>query len=323
MSINRIPGNSVPPAQSGATDISPQHATPAGNDFRSNLRLQVATLKAQSLETLVSSLSGSSASATTTSALEALSGSVSQMNGTPAIPGLTASGRIASLRDPELAYRMMSVINQAEVTYQAQYSELNSMREMLASLQQATTALNEQTKGSDTSTLPAALSTFGDAYNAWIKRFDADFAAGGALHGNQAAQVVRSELRNIVEDIFNGAASGMHGLGDLGLSIDANTQLATFDPEIYAQAAGNNANGVRQTIHQFAAHFMQATALLASSGNFIDNRLNNLQRALDFIASNKPALQAEFGLGDPARPVATGATTTNTALASYAKTATL
>ena len=77
---------------------------------------------------------------------------------------------------------------------------------------------------------------------------------------------------------------------------------------------------MQATLQQFAAHFTQATTLLASAGNFIDNRLNNLQRALDFIAENKPALQAEFGLGDPAKPVLAG-TSTTAALASYRKAA--
>ena len=289
----------------------------AGQDFGATLRLQVATLKAESLSTLVSSVSNSGSSSIL-STLATLNGQ--SVGESSAIPGLSASGRVTALHDPELAYRMMSVINQAEATYTAQRNELTEMRDMLAGLRQAAGTLSESTASAETPSLASRLNAFRDTYNAWIERFANDFSPGGALHGNQAAQVTRSELRNIIEDVFAGAAHGFQGLGDLGLSIDANSQRANFDDKALAEALNQNASGVQQTLNQFAAHFTQATTLLASAGNFIDNRLNNLQRALDFIATNKPALQAEFGLGDPAKPVLAG-TSTTAAVASYRKTA--
>ena len=39
-----------------------------------------------------------------------------------------------------------------------------------------------------------------------------------------------------------------------------------------------------------------------SAGNFITNRLDNLTRAISYIDTNMTSLQAEFGLGDPAKP---------------------
>ena len=303
---------SVSPTKTGAAA-----GETGAQDFGATLRLQVATLKAQSLSTLVSSVSdaGNNTILTTLAALNGQS-----VGESSAIPGVSATGRVNSLHDPELAYRMMSVINQAEATYTAQRNELTEMRSMLNSLSQAAADLGQPAVATDSASLASRMDDFRNTYNAWIDRFAEDFLPGGALHGNQAAQVTRSELRNIIGDIFTGAAHGFQGLGDLGLSIDAGSQHANFDGKPLADALGQNASGVQATLPQFAAHFTQATTLLASAGNFIDNRLNNLQRALDFIAENKPALQAEFGLGDPAKPVLAG-TSTTAALASYRKAA--
>ena len=326
MSPDRISGLSgtpqpKPPAESGQT---PAASAPT-SDFGATLRLQVATLKTQSLEVLIGSIKGTEASPVAT-AIDTLGSARLNAPGLPAsiptIPGLSATGRIPSLRDPEAAYRMMSVINQAEATYTAQHSELKQMREMLADLGKAATDLLGTTDQSNVNpdALTGSFNRFSATYNAWVGRFSDAFSPGGVLHGNQAGQVVRSELRNIIGDIFTGAAHGFQGLSDLGLSIEDNGQTAVFDAKTFKQIVLENPTGVRETVRQFATHFEKATELLASNGNFIDNRLGNLQRALDFISSNKPSLQAEFGLGDPAQPV-TAVASTHSALASYIKTA--
>ena len=67
------------------------------------------------------------------------------------------------------------------------------------------------------------------------------------------------------------------------------------------------------TVQQFSANFAKSAELLNSSNNFIPNRLDNLDRVIDYIAENKTSLQAEFGLGDTARPSAT----VSKALAAY------
>lgn len=326
MSTDRIHGLTSPRPGTPATSADDKTLAKTGSaDFGATFRLQVAALKSHSLQTLVSTTT-SPATANSTSALDALGNASltapTQQTSPMTIPGMSAIGRITSLHDPESAYRMMSIINQAEATYTGQRNSLTQMRDMLRDLRQEAHSLVKHAKNpeGDVQTLSTALGQFKEAYNNWISKFSNDLASGGVLHGNQAATVVRSGLRNTVTDIFLGAAHGFQGLGDLGLNINGRDQLADFNAKEFAQTASQNIGAVRDTIHQFAVRFEQATTLFASSGNFIDNRQNNLQRALEFIASNKPALQAEFGLGDPAKPVADSGPA-RAALASYSKTA--
>jgi hypothetical protein len=42
--------------------------------------------------------------------------------------------------------------------------------------------------------------------------------------------------------------------------------------------------------------------LLNSEGNFILRQIDNLSRAIHYIADNKASLQAEFGIGNAAKP---------------------
>ena len=326
MSTDRITGLTSPRPGTPTTSADDKTLGKTGGaDFSATFRLQVAALKSQSLQILASSTQAT-ASTNTTSALDTLGGATlaapTQQSSPMTIPGMSATGRITSLHDPESAYRMMSIINQAEATYTGQRNSLTQMRDMLRELRQEAHALVKEAKNpeSDVQTLSTALGQFKEAYNTWISTFSNDLANGGVLHGNQAATVVRSGLRNIVTDIFHGAAHGFQGLGDLGLTINGNDQLANFSTKEFAQTAAQKIDAVRDTINQFAVRFEQATTLFAASGNFIDNRQNNLQRALEFIASNKPALQAEFGLGDPAKPVG-NSPPARAALASYNKTA--
>ena len=91
-------------------------------DFSSSLTLRMAALQAQSVNSLLGSVSsGKSAS----SSFDFLTGSQS---GTTGVQGLSGSGRNLSLFDPESGYEMMSVINTKDVTYKAQFSELSEMK---------------------------------------------------------------------------------------------------------------------------------------------------------------------------------------------------
>jgi hypothetical protein len=66
-------------------------------------------------------------------------------------------------------------------------------------------------------------------------------------------------------------------------------------------ALTTNKSGVIDTIGEFSANFVKSAELLNSAGNFISNRLENLDRVIDYITDNKSALQTEFGLGAPAK----------------------
>lgn len=136
---------------------------------------------------------------------------------------------------------MMTKINSLDATYKAQFAELSEMGGAVESLENAGESLGKAvTSTSDANTIKSQLQTFVDRYNAWVKEFDGTVSAGGVLNGTQAAEVSLAELRIAVENRFNGAAQGVHGLSDLGITIDENTHLAMFDTSKLDSALSSN-----------------------------------------------------------------------------------
>src|ERR1035437_9574552 len=158
-----------------------------------------------------------------------LSDALAQISNTGTTQGLSATGRNLSLYDPESAYKMMTVINNEDVTYKAQFSELSSMGTEVKSLQTAGQALSGVSASTTDTDITTQLQAFTAQYNDWITKFGSTTASGGVLAGTQAAEVSLSELDQSVENRFNGAADGIHGMSDLGLTIDPNTKLASLD----------------------------------------------------------------------------------------------
>jgi len=282
-------------------------STVSGNsDFSSSLALRMATLQAQSVSLLIGSANSSNAS----SSLDFLTGmnNASSASTDPSsllglsttTSGLSASGRNLSLFDPESAYNMMSIINKDDVTYKAQFSELSEMETAVSDMQQAGQTLSNVSGSLDNEAIKNQLQDFVGKYNNWINRFDGTVKSGGVLAGTQAAEVSLYELEQSVENPFNGAQDGFRGLSDLGVTIDESTNLASLDVNKLDAALSSNKNGAINTISQFSANFAKSAELLNSTGNFIPNRLANLDRAIDYITENKPSLQAEFGIGAPA-----------------------
>lgn len=277
----------------------------ATDSFAASLSLRLAEFQSQTVSTLVSSVFNGNSSSDTSGALAGSAGGsatdpLSGLGG--GANGLSASGRNTSLFDPESAYRMMSVINQKDVDYKAQFAELSEMKSELYEMRDEGEELNELGLATDNATIKQQLTEFVAEFNEWTQRFDADMKAGGILAGTQAAQVARYELRTSIENRFFGAADGLNGLRDLGITIDPVSKLASLDGAKLDAVLANNKQGVVNTLHDFGSNFAKSAGLLNSEGNFIPNRLNNLDRVIDYISANKASLQAEFGLGDAARP---------------------
>lgn len=300
-------------AQTGSTTQSTQSGkglsgASENSDFSSSLALRVASLQAQSVNTLIGSVFSDGKTANTFDFLtgsvgaQSVSSDLMSMLGLNTSQGLSASGRNLSLFDPESAYTMMSDINTKDVTYKAQYSELSEMKTAVSSMQQAGLTLGGVNESLDNNAIKNQLEAFAAKYNDWIKRFDGTVKSDGLLAGTQAAEISLYELEQSVENIFNGAKDGFHGLRDLGFSIDPKTNLGSLDAGKLDSALATNRTGAINTLTEFSANFAKSAELLNSSNNFIPNRLANLDRAIDYISDNKPSLQAEFGLGEPARP---------------------
>lgn len=275
-------------------------------DFSATLNLRLAEFKSQAFGTLMNTALGTNAAANSTdfNVLFGAPGTNSDpLSAGTAPDGLSPTGRNTSLFDPESAYRMMSVINKKDVTYKAQFSELSAMKSELIEMQEHGQGLGQIGAASDNANIKAQLAQFANEYNEWTRRFDEDMQTGGLLADTQAAQVARYELKQSIENMFFGVAGGgVRGMGELGLHIDPVSKLASLDTAQLDAQLTSNKPGVVATIRDFGVNFAKSAELLNSAGNFIPNRLANLDRVIDYIDDNKASLQAEFGLGDPAKP---------------------
>ena len=284
--------------------------TSVNADFSSSLALRIAEFQSQSFNSLLDVASGQASSGTSgIDWLTGASGASSAANDPLALlgsssAGLSASGYNMSLFDPQSAYTMMSVINSRDVSYKAQYSELSAMQTAVSGLQNAGQTLSNVSGTQDNEAIKTQLQAFTEKYNDWIERFDATVQSNGVLAGTQAAEVSLYELEQSVENPFNGAAGGFRGLADLGLTIDESSNLATLDTKVLDAALAGNKDGAVKTLQEFAVNFTKAAELLNSPNNFIPNRLDNLDRVIDYVADNRSSLQAEFGLGAAAKPSA-------------------
>ena len=213
-----------------------------------------------------------------------------------------AAGRNMTLADPESAYKMMTVINNDDVLYKAQFSELSQIQSSVFHMQDAGQGLGSITTSTGNGDIKSQVQNFVGEYNNWIQRVNPDIQNGGLLADTQAAQVSQFELEQNVNNRIFGGKDGVHGLSDLGVTIDPNSHLASLDATKLDSILGSNKQGVVDTIQQFSANFAKSASLLNSDGNFIPNQLDNLNRAIHFIADNKNSLQAEFGTGNAAHP---------------------
>lgn len=227
------------------------------------------------------------------------SGSISRSN---TIKGISPAGRNMALNDPESAYKMMSVINKDDVSYKAQFSELSQMKSYVFRMQDAGQGLGGITLSTGNDSIKSQLQDFVAQYNNWIQRFDPDTQQGGLLAETQAARASRFELEQNVNNRFFGIKDGVHGMGDIGITIDPNTKLASLDTAMLDAVLAANKQGVVDTVQEFSSNFAKSASLLNSEGNFILKQLDNLGRAIHYIADNKDSLQKEFGLGDAAKP---------------------
>lgn len=275
--------------------------------FESSLKLRVAEIKSQTFGALMSSLVGNDHGDQDSSGLDAIFG-------TDAASGPSASGRNTSLHDPESAYRMMTLINTKELDYKAEFAEMSDMKSELSAMRQEALSLGGIDIATENDEIRASLEKFAEAYNEWIDRFDQALEPGGLLAGTQAAHVSQWELEQSVENVFNGVAEGgLRGMQGLGFEIDPVTNMLRIDTGRLDAVLASDKAGAIATVDAFSRDLARAVELLNSNGNFLLNRLDNLDRVIDYIGDNKQSLQMEFGLGDPAKPTGQVAK----ALASY------
>lgn len=218
------------------------------------------------------------------------------------IKGLSATGRNMALPDPESAYKMMTAINNADVIYKAQSSELSQMKSGVLQMQDAGQSLGGVALSAGNDSIKLRVLGFVGQYNNWIGRFNPDLQKGGLLAGTPAAQVSQYELEQNVNNRFFGANDGLHGMNDLGVTIDPHTRLASVDTAKLDSTLTANKQGAVDTLHEFGTNFAKSASLLVSDGNFIQKQLENLSHAIHYVDDNNGSLQQEFGTGDAANP---------------------
>jgi len=314
MSVNGINSNRFDFSKLlGGKATTPAAGSAEATDFLSSLKLQIANVESQTLGLLVSSAPGSGkvSGATNfadilgagktagTSPLDALLGSAAGVSGTN---GVSAAGRNMALFDPESAYKMMTSINRFAVNFKAEASEMSDMKSYVSTLQQEAIKLGSTDVSTGGEEIRGRVQAFANTYNGWMQRYGSELQDGGMLAGTQAAKVSQYELEQSIASPFNGAMNGVHGMADLGLSIDPVTKLATVDNARLDATLASNKTAAIGALHEFTANFAKSAELLNSAGNFISNRLDNLSRAIGYIDTNMASLQTEFGLGDPAKP---------------------
>ncbi len=214
----------------------------------------------------------------------------------------SANGRKLSLFDPESAFKMMTTINNRDMLHKAEYSEMSKMSGYVEHIEAVGQHLSGITASTPNSDIQTQLQSFAAEYNSLVQRFKPSVQNGGLLDGVQAAEVSLYELEQSVKYKFFGAKDGLHGLSDLGITIDPLTKQATLDSAKLDAVLARDKQAVVNTVQEFSANFAKSADLLNADGNFIPNRLDNLSRAIHYIADHKESLQAEFGLGDPAKP---------------------
>jgi hypothetical protein len=221
---------------------------------------------------------------------------------TGSVKDVAPVGRNMALTDPESAYKMMTYINNKEVYYKAQFSELSQLKTYVFRMQDAGQELGAIALATGNDDIKSKLHDFVGQYNNWILRFGTDLRKGGLLSDTQAAQVSQYELEQNVKNRFFGISHGVHGLSDLGIKIDPNTRLASLDSAKLDSLLATNKQGAVDAVQEFSINFAKSASLLNSDNNFILSQLDNLNRAIHYIADNKESLQKEFGTGDTANP---------------------
>lgn len=216
--------------------------------------------------------------------------------------GSAAPGNSLGLFDPAAAFKMMSTINNREISHKSEFVEMHSMSDYVEQIESVAQGLSGIVSTTPNDEIRAQLQSFTADYNNLVQRFKPSVQNGGMLEGVQAAEISLYELEQSVKYKFFGAAQGLHGLSDLGISIDPLTKQAALDPAKLDALLATQKQAAVHTLQEFSANFAKSADLLNSEGNFIPNRLNNLSRAIEYIRDHQSEWQAEFGLGDPAKP---------------------
>lgn len=219
---------------------------------------------------------------------------------TPTTP--TAMDAARSFSTP--GQNMVTVLNRVEVTYKAQYAELGEMRKSLEAKRAAALQLGAMVKETPNADIGQAVDQFVASYNAGVNRFAPAVGKGGVLEGSWEAERARFATRRDIDYILNGSEIGVKkgGLATIGITTDPKTGLAAVDHAQLDAALAKDKGDTVAGLASFGATFATTVQVLNAPGHAQLRQMDNLDRAVHWIADNKAAVQKEFGPGKAATP---------------------
>lgn len=267
-----------------------------------NLSLSIQQIKAQTLQSLISFDSSSDASGLFASVpgtsdifdkyFAAAKNTVSETSDVP-------SGLDATQPFSQPGQNVVTVINRVDVSFKAQFSALSELKSTLALEQESADKLATIDAHTSNAEFKSKLMDFVATYNSGVRHIASEVAQGGVLEGSQEARRAQFATQRDIANPLIGADGGMSALG---VSIDPRTGLASVNEAQLDAVLARDTDADVRTIVDFATTFSQTTTSLNSKGNQQDNQMNNLDRAIHWIADNRVEVQQEFGPGLLARP---------------------
>lgn len=271
-----------------------------------NLSLSVQQIKAQTLQSLISFDTSSDAGnlfSNVPSTSELFDKLFAAAKNTASETSNVPSGLDTLQPFSRPGQNVVTVINRVDVSFKAQFSALSELKSTLALEQESAqklAAIDEHTSNAE---FKSKLMDFVATYNSGVHHIASDLAQGGVLEGSQEARRAQFATQRDIANPLIGADGGLRGgMSALGVAIDPHTGLASINETQLDAVLARDTDADVRTIVDFARTFSQTTTSLNSKGNQQDNQMNNLDRAIHWIADNRVEVQKEFGPGLLARP---------------------
>lgn len=265
-----------------------------------NLALDIAQFKSQALSSLLSPKDSLQFDQTFGNLLEQYS---SQL-GLPSVPTpTTPTGLDSSQPFSVPGQNMVTVLNRVEVTFKAQYSELEQLTTILKQEQALARPLAAVDANTSNEDIKAALQHFVTAYNNGVNRFTPEVQQGGILEGSWEAARARFATERDISYLLTGSEVGVKGgLASMGITTDHNTGLASIDMSMLDAALAKDKSKAAYAVKDFGAAFIATVDSLTAADHAQLRQMDNLQRAVQWIAANRDSVQKEFGPGLAATP---------------------
>ncbi len=280
-----------------------------------SLAMNIAQFKGQTLTSIFSAEEANNIDQTFSSILDKYSAQL----GLPGLPGST--GLSAQLGLPGLptstvptgldssqpfstpGQNMITVLNRVEVSFKAQYSELDQLTQRLKQEQGVARKLTAFDANSSNADIKAALNEFIASYNDGVKRFAPEVAQGGILEGSWEAQRARFATEREISYLLTGSSVGVKGgLASMGITTDKKTGLASIDESMLDAALAKDKGKAVFAITDFGKNFDAMVDSLTAADHSQLRQMDNLDRAVHWIMANRDDVQKEFGPGAAATP---------------------